>query len=90
MTTYSILGWAEGTGDLGVAVRSRFPGVGNVVPSGAAEHRLSSSPSDPSALVPVGPELGSENHDVRIDDGVAVDVEVLAGLGRTYGRRPAG
>jgi hypothetical protein len=133
--TYSILGWAEGTGDLGVAVQSRLPGVGNLVPYGAAEvgivgnqgfgnprhgpsgalddrravisvshhqhpidellrcyalHRLSSFPSDPSELVPVGPELGSENYDNRINDGVAVDVEVLADLGRTYGRRPAG
>jgi uncharacterized Ntn-hydrolase superfamily protein len=31
MMTYSILGRAEGTGDLGVAVQSRFPGVGSLV-----------------------------------------------------------
>jgi hypothetical protein len=90
MMTYSILGWSQGTGDLGVAVRSRFPSAGNLVPYGPAEHRLSHSPSDPSELVPVGPELGSENYDDRINDGVAVDVEVLADLGRTYGRRPVG
>jgi uncharacterized Ntn-hydrolase superfamily protein len=35
--TYSILGWAEDTGDLGVAVQSRFPGVGSLVPYGEAE-----------------------------------------------------
>jgi uncharacterized Ntn-hydrolase superfamily protein len=35
--TYSILGWAAGTGDLGVAVQSRFPGVGSLVPYGEAE-----------------------------------------------------
>jgi uncharacterized Ntn-hydrolase superfamily protein len=35
--TYSILGWAEDNGDLGVAVQSRFPGVGSLVPYGEAE-----------------------------------------------------
>ena len=35
--TYSILGWAEDPGDLGVAVQSRFPGVGSLVPYGAAD-----------------------------------------------------
>src|SRR3954463_9564488 len=34
--TYSILGWAA-DGDLGVAVQSRFPGVGSLVPYGEAE-----------------------------------------------------
>jgi uncharacterized Ntn-hydrolase superfamily protein len=34
--TYSILGWAD-NGDLGVAVQSRFPGVGSLVPYGRAE-----------------------------------------------------
>jgi len=34
--TYSILGWAD-NGDLGVAVQSRFPGVGSLVPYGEAE-----------------------------------------------------
>jgi uncharacterized Ntn-hydrolase superfamily protein len=34
--TYSILGWAA-NGDLGVAVQSRFPGVGSLVPYGRAE-----------------------------------------------------
>jgi hypothetical protein len=55
MMRYSILGWAEGTGGLGVAVQSRFP-----------------------------------NYDNRLDDGVAVDLEVLADLRRKYGCRPTG
>jgi hypothetical protein len=90
MTTYSILGLAERTGDLGVAVQSRFPGVGNLVHYGAADHRLAYSPSDPSERVAVGPEPGSENDDDRSDDGVAVDLEVLADLRHTDERRPVG
>jgi uncharacterized Ntn-hydrolase superfamily protein/CHAD domain-containing protein len=35
--TYSILGWEEADGDLGVAVASKFPGVGSLVPYGEAE-----------------------------------------------------
>jgi uncharacterized Ntn-hydrolase superfamily protein len=35
--THAILGWAEDTGDLGVAVQSRFPGVGSLVPYGETE-----------------------------------------------------
>jgi uncharacterized Ntn-hydrolase superfamily protein len=35
--TYSILGWEPGNGDLGVAVQSKFPGVGSLVPYGEAE-----------------------------------------------------
>ena len=89
-----------------------------------ALHRLAYFPSDPAELVPIGPELavelkelmaaegtssgppdgtwdeaarrrwelflGSENYDNRINDGVVVDLEVLADLRRRYGRRPAG
>src|SRR3954449_10273075 len=35
--TYSILGWEPGNGDLGVAVQSKFPGVGSLVPYGEAD-----------------------------------------------------
>jgi uncharacterized Ntn-hydrolase superfamily protein len=35
--TYSILGWESASGDLGVAVQSKFPGVGSLVPYGEAE-----------------------------------------------------
>jgi uncharacterized Ntn-hydrolase superfamily protein len=35
--TYSILGWETTNGDLGVAVASKFPGVGSLVPYGSAE-----------------------------------------------------
>ena len=35
--TYSILGWDASNGDLGVAVQSKFPGVGSLVPYGEAE-----------------------------------------------------
>jgi uncharacterized Ntn-hydrolase superfamily protein len=35
--TYSILAWDAANGDLGVAVQSRFPGVGSLVPYGEAE-----------------------------------------------------
>jgi uncharacterized Ntn-hydrolase superfamily protein len=35
--TYSILGWEPGKGDLGVAVQSKFPGVGSLVPYGEAD-----------------------------------------------------
>src|SRR3954449_11891064 len=35
--TYSILGWDAINGDLGVAVQSKFPGVGSLVPYGEAE-----------------------------------------------------
>jgi uncharacterized Ntn-hydrolase superfamily protein len=35
--TYSILGYDAFNGDLGVAVQSRFPGVGSLVPYGEAE-----------------------------------------------------
>ena len=35
--TYSILGWEATNGDLGVAVQSKFPGVGSLVPYGEAE-----------------------------------------------------
>jgi uncharacterized Ntn-hydrolase superfamily protein len=35
--TYSILGWEVTNGDLGVAVQSKFPGVGSLVPYGEAE-----------------------------------------------------
>jgi uncharacterized Ntn-hydrolase superfamily protein len=35
--TYSILGWQASGGDLGVAVASKFPGVGSLVPYGEAE-----------------------------------------------------
>jgi uncharacterized Ntn-hydrolase superfamily protein len=35
--TYSILGWDRTNGDLGIAVASKFPGVGSLVPYGAAE-----------------------------------------------------
>ena len=35
--TYSILGWEETNGDLGVAVQSKFPGVGSLVPYGESE-----------------------------------------------------
>ena len=34
--TYSILGWDAAIGDLGVAVQSKFPGVGGLVPYGKA------------------------------------------------------
>jgi uncharacterized Ntn-hydrolase superfamily protein len=37
MMTYSILGWEETNGDLGVAVQSKFPGVGSLVPYGESE-----------------------------------------------------
>src|SRR5687768_18592445 len=37
MMTYSILGYDASNGDLGVAVQSRFPGVGSLVPYGEAE-----------------------------------------------------
>jgi hypothetical protein len=66
--TYSILGRAEGTSGLGVALQCRFP---------AARRRW-------------GLFLGSGNYDNRINDGEAVDLEILADLRRTYGRRPAG
>jgi uncharacterized Ntn-hydrolase superfamily protein len=89
-----------------------------------ALHRLAYFPSEPSQLVPIGPELavelkelmaehgaphgapdgtwdaatrrrwvlflGSENYDNRINDGVLLDLEVLADLRRRYGRRPVG
>jgi uncharacterized Ntn-hydrolase superfamily protein len=89
-----------------------------------ALHRLSYFPSEPAELVPIGPELaaelkqlmaargcysgaadgswddadrrrwelflGSENYDNRINDGVVLDLEVLADLRRRYGRRPVG
>jgi uncharacterized Ntn-hydrolase superfamily protein len=89
-----------------------------------ALHRLAYFPSDPSQVVPIGPELavelkglmaaggaftgapdstwdeparrrwtlflGSENYDNRINDGVGLDLEVLADLRRRYGRRPVG
>src|SRR3954462_3090190 len=89
-----------------------------------ALHRLAYFPSEPSELVPIGPELavelkdlmaahdgyhgtadgtwdaadrrrwelflGSENYDNRINDGVVLDLEVLADLRRRYGRRPVG
>ena len=35
--TYSILGYDPSNGDLGVAVQSKFPGVGSLVPYGEAE-----------------------------------------------------
>jgi uncharacterized Ntn-hydrolase superfamily protein len=35
--TYSILGWDAAVGDLGVAVQSKFPGVGSLVPYGEAD-----------------------------------------------------
>jgi uncharacterized Ntn-hydrolase superfamily protein len=35
--TYSILGYDRGNGDLGVAVQSKFPGVGSLVPYGEAD-----------------------------------------------------
>lgn len=35
--TYSILGYDRPTGDLGVAVQSKFPGVGSLVPYGEAD-----------------------------------------------------
>jgi uncharacterized Ntn-hydrolase superfamily protein len=35
--TYSILGRDTANGDLGVAVQSKFPGVGSLVPYGEAE-----------------------------------------------------
>jgi uncharacterized Ntn-hydrolase superfamily protein len=35
--TYSILGRDASNGDLGVAVQSKFPGVGSLVPYGEAE-----------------------------------------------------
>jgi uncharacterized Ntn-hydrolase superfamily protein len=35
--TYSILGHDPSTGDLGIAVQSKFPGVGNLVPYGEAD-----------------------------------------------------
>src|SRR3954464_15182429 len=35
--TYSILGYDRVNGDLGVAVQSKFPGVGGLVPYGQAE-----------------------------------------------------
>jgi hypothetical protein len=35
--TYSILGYDAANGDLGVAVQSKFPGVGSLVPYGEAE-----------------------------------------------------
>jgi uncharacterized Ntn-hydrolase superfamily protein len=35
--TYSILGRDAANGDLGVAVQSKFPGVGGLVPYGEAE-----------------------------------------------------
>ena len=35
--TYSILGFDASNGDLGVAVQSKFPGVGSLVPYGEAE-----------------------------------------------------
>src|SRR5689334_8596156 len=35
--TYSILGWDAANGDLGVAVQSKFPGVGSLVPYGEAD-----------------------------------------------------
>ena len=35
--TYSILGFDVSNGDLGVAVQSKFPGVGSLVPYGEAE-----------------------------------------------------
>jgi len=35
--TYSILGWDPAVGDLGVAVQSKFPGVGSLVPYGEAD-----------------------------------------------------
>ena len=35
--TYSILGWDAAIGDLGVAVQSKFPGVGGLVPYGKAD-----------------------------------------------------
>src|SRR3954451_12289141 len=35
--TYSILGHDPGNGDLGVAVQSKFPGVGSLVPYGEAD-----------------------------------------------------
>jgi uncharacterized Ntn-hydrolase superfamily protein len=37
MMTYSILGYDASNGDLGVAVQSKFPGVGSLVPYGEAE-----------------------------------------------------
>jgi uncharacterized Ntn-hydrolase superfamily protein len=37
MVTYSILGWEATNGDLGVAVQSKFPGVGSLVPYGESE-----------------------------------------------------
>jgi uncharacterized Ntn-hydrolase superfamily protein len=37
MMTYSILGFDASNGDLGVAVQSKFPGVGSLVPYGEAE-----------------------------------------------------
>ena len=35
--TFSILGRDSSSGDLGVAVQSKFPGVGSLVPYGQAE-----------------------------------------------------
>ena len=35
--TYSVLGYDASNGDLGVAVQSKFPGVGSLVPYGEAE-----------------------------------------------------
>src|SRR5215218_7941639 len=35
--TYSIVAWDSATGDLGVAVQSKFPNVGGIVPWGRAE-----------------------------------------------------
>ena len=34
--TYSILGFDPANGDLGIAVQSKFPGVGGLVPYGEA------------------------------------------------------
>ena len=39
--TYSILGFDPSNGDLGVAVQSKFPGVGSLVPYGEAASGLS-------------------------------------------------
>ena len=35
--TFSLLGYDSSTGDLGIAVQSKFPGVGHLVPYGEAD-----------------------------------------------------
>src|SRR3954467_6087152 len=96
--TYSILGYDRVNGDLGVAVQSKFPGVGSLVPYGEADVGVVATQafgnprhgSSGSALLRCGATSGQAvdgplNDDALGRNGGMFDVEVLADLHLRYG-----